>query len=106
MTAPLTDRERAVLEAVIETYVQTAEPDDRETAPAWPVARVDSQHDERPRGEGIFVPSPYLRRPHPDRPRLSRLRRLPDAAARRRARAGGAHPRRAAGTARRRGGDS
>lgn len=26
MTAPLTDRERAVLEAVIETYVQTAEP--------------------------------------------------------------------------------
>ncbi|PYO90829.1 MAG: heat-inducible transcriptional repressor HrcA, partial [Gemmatimonadetes bacterium] len=26
MTAPLTERERAVLEAVIETYVQTAEP--------------------------------------------------------------------------------
>src|SRR5881409_1552576 len=26
MTAPLTDRERQVLEAVIETYVQTAEP--------------------------------------------------------------------------------
>src|SRR4026208_1185254 len=26
MPAPLTDRERAVLEAVIETYVQTAEP--------------------------------------------------------------------------------
>src|SRR5437773_8666674 len=45
-----------------------------------PILGDDPQHDERPRGEGVPVPSPHLRRSHPDRPRLSSIRGFVDAA--------------------------
>src|SRR5437667_1729941 len=109
MTATLTERERAVLEAVIETYVQTAEPAGSRTIAKRhqlglsPATIRNTMSDLEEKG---YLPSPHLGRPHTHGSGVSRLCRFPDAAARCRAGAGAAPPRRAGRAARRRRDDS
>ncbi len=97
--AELTDRERRVLEAVIQTYVETAEPaGSRQLARRFGlrcVAGDHPQHDERPGREGLSLPPAHLGRPSSDRRGVSRVRRL-DPRPRASRHAGRARPPRAA----------
>ena len=85
MTAPegLNERELRVLEAVVQAYIDTAEP-----AGSHAIARRSglgvslghhSQHDERAGGEGLPVPPAHFGGPHPHGPRVPHLRRRPGA---------------------------
>jgi heat-inducible transcriptional repressor len=82
----LTERERCVLDAVIRTYVETAEPAGSRTVArrhsSGCVSRDGTQHHGRPGGEGVPVPSPHVGGPDPDGPGVPLLRGHDDAAAR------------------------
>ena len=81
----LNERERRVLEAVIQTLRRDRRAcriaHDLAPVRARRVARDDPQHDERPRGEGVSLPSAHVRRTRPDRQGVPRLRRLAHARA-------------------------
>ena len=78
-----------MLEAVVQTYIETAEPAGSQT-----IARrfglgvspaTIRQHDERAGGQGLSLPPAHLGRPDPDRPGVPGLRGRDHAARRRRA---------------------
>ena len=80
----LTERELRVLEAVVQTYIETAEPAGSQTiarrfglgvSPAT-IRNTMSELEDK----GYPLPPPYLRRPDPHRPGLPGLRQRDHAA--------------------------
>ncbi len=97
----LTERELRVLEAVVQTYIETAEPAGSQTiarrfglgVSSATIRNTMSELEE----QGVPVPPPHLRRPDPDRPGLPVVRGQPDAARAAQPRASRSHaPHRAA----------